>query len=583
MPEVKRVVYLLFIVVAFISCNIDEVITTELPPEIIFENDSRVYTTKINRPLTIAPLYENADNATYQWSIEGYNGNIGVVTEPSFTFTPSELGSFYVTIVVVTDYGMAEEELRVDVVEREIPVVSLAGSEYDYMITPGQELSFKPSVKETSIPTTFSWELNGNKVSDELSYTFSSDVIGEYNLKFTAENEDGSDSLTLTVIVCTPEQMPFSWTFERTVFNYAKGRSILLKPSDVVNAHGAVYTWKVEGEIVQESESCEWICALDKVGNYNVTVMATINHESSQSLMQLSQDLIVNVCPVEGTYYRGATAASSYTWNKVYEYTPAPGQFINETATGGFDGTQTTIDAALLYAEQRLTNNNWVSLGGFGGYIIVGFDHSISNSEGYDFAIQGNSFSGSSEPGIVCVMQDENGDGLPNDTWYELNASARNLATTQHDYAVTYYRPAAAGMSVAWVDNRGNSGEVEYVSQFHSQEYYYPLWIEADSYTLRGTCIESLAYDNSGNGSYWILPEQEWGYADNYSAIDCNQTGDKANNFDIDNAIDYAGNPIHLDYVDFIKVYTAVNKQCGWIGENSTEVLGFYDCNLVNQ
>lgn len=31
-------------------------------------------------------------------------------------------------------------------------------------------------------------------------------------------------------------------------------------------------------------------------------------------------------------------------------------------------------------------------LGSFGGYVIVGFDHSIPNKGGYDFAIQGNAF-----------------------------------------------------------------------------------------------------------------------------------------------------------------------------------------------
>ena len=110
------------------------------------------------------------------------------------------------------------------------------------------------------------------------------------------------------------------------------------------------------------------------------------------------------------------SGASKADWNKVYDYTPAPGQFINELKTGGFDGTQTTMEAAIAYAEKRLAQENWVSLGGFGGYIVVGFDHSIDNSGDYDLAILGNSFSGSSEPGIVWVMQDENGNGLPDDT-----------------------------------------------------------------------------------------------------------------------------------------------------------------------
>ena len=60
-----------------------------------------------------------------------------------------------------------------------------------------------------------------------------------------------------------------------------------------------------------------------------------------------------------------------------------------------------------------------MSLGGFGGYIIVGFDHSIAaRGLEYDFAIQGNAFGGagasgqSNEPGVVWVMQDDT-DHLP--------------------------------------------------------------------------------------------------------------------------------------------------------------------------
>ncbi|MBO7317359.1 MAG: hypothetical protein J6U43_01380, partial [Bacteroidales bacterium] len=281
-------------------------------------------------------------------------------------------------------------------------------------------------------------------------------------------------------------------------------------------------------------------------------------------------------------YYRAATSVSSGMSDRVYEYTPAPGQFINETKTGGFSGNETTAEAACFYAEQRFSNSQWVSLGGFGGYVVVGFDHSVENSSSYDFAVIGNSFSGSSEPGIVWVMQDENGNGQPDETWYELRGSETGLATTLGEYAVTYYRPSAAGMPVPWQDNIGNSGEIDYLADYHTQDFYYPMWVDADSYTLRGTLLEAKCFDKSGNGSYWILPEYDWGYADNFSAIDCNQKGDKANKFDISNAIDYNGNSISLQYIDFVKVQTATNAKCGWIGENSTEVCGFYDCNITN-
>jgi hypothetical protein len=213
--------------------------------------------------------------------------------------------------------------------------------------------------------------------------------------------------------------------------------------------------------------------------------------------------------------------------------------------------------------------------------MVIGFDHSIDNTGNYDFGIKGNSFKGSSEPGIVWVMQDENGNGKPDDTWYELKGSETGKETTVRNYAVTYYRPSEPQQPVQWTDSEGNSGEVDYLKQFHTQDYYYPAWITDDSYTLTGTCVQARNYDQSGNGTYWVQAEYDWGYADNFSAVDCNQKGDKANNFDISNAIDYAGNPIPLKYIDFIKVQTATNAQCGWIGENSTEVCGFYDCNIA--
>ena len=293
-------------------------------------------------------------------------------------------------------------------------------------------------------------------------------------------------------------------------------------------------------------------------------------------------------------HYRPALVDSSPNWNKVYDYTPAPGQFINETKTGGFDGTQTTPEAAIAYAESRMNevdskgnpSPNYVSLGGFGGYIVVGFDHSIDNSGGYDIGIIGNSFSGSSEPGVVWVMRDENGNGEPDDTWYELAGSETGKAETIQNYAVTYYRPSEPKQPVQWTDNQGNSGEIDYLKQFHRQDYYYPLWIEKDSYTLIGTCLEPRNYDASGNGSYWVNGEYDWGYADNFSPTDrltddANAGGAaNANHFKISDAIDAKGKPVELKFIDFVKVQCAVNSKSGWLGEVSTEVFGFYDYNL---
>lgn len=263
---------------------------------------------------------------------------------------------------------------------------------------------------------------------------------------------------------------------------------------------------------------------------------------------------------------------------KVYEYTPAPGQFINEPKMG-FDGKQTTAEAAARYAEGRLEKGLDISLGGFGGYIVVGFDHNVLNFPQYDFAVMTNAFDGSSEPAVVWVMKDENGNGLPDDTWYELAGSETGKAETIEGYAITYYRPSAPKMAVQWGDNLGVSGKIDYLPNYHTQDYYYPEWIEADSYTLVGTRLKARSYDDSGDGTYWVNPHFDWGYADNFSPEDF-IAKDRSNRFDISNAVNARGERVELDYINFVKVQSAINFQCGWIGEVSTEVRGFKDINF---
>ena len=54
-----------------------------------------------------------------------------------------------------------------------------------------------------------------------------------------------------------------------------------------------------------------------------------------------------------------------------------------------------------------------------------------------------------------------------------------------------------------------------------------------------------------------------------------------ANRFRIADAIDEQGMSVDLKFIDFVKVQTAVNSKSGWLGEVSTEVLGFYDYSMM--
>lgn len=587
MRKVLEFLFLSVIVAVASSCNIDDVITTSLPPKILLDSETGIYTVKEGREIIIAPNYELAEGAAYSWTM---NGEV-LSTSPSLRFLPEEIGSYFITIAVTTDGGSDEEEIRVDVIALEIPIVTIAGSKQQ-TVAIGTNINLNASVRNSSLETSLAWSINGEMVSGDSSYTFSADAVGNYTITATATNDDGTHSDSVEIRVLNAEDMPFVWEFASENYHIVVGRKLLITPSETSSEDSVTYRWMQVGREEPIGNDSRLIFTAESAGEYIITATATTEKESE--MITITHEFAITVYE-EGVFYRPKSGASKADWNKVYEYTPAPGQFINETKTGGFDGSQTTPEAAIAYAESRMSEvdrdgnpyPNWVSLGGFGGYIVVGFDHSIDNSGDYDIGILGNSFSGSSEPGIVWVMQDENGNGLPDDTWYELAGSETGKAETIQNYAVTYYRPSGTMMPVLWIDNLGNSGEIDYLTQFHRQEYYYPLWIESDSYTLTGTCLAPRNYDASGNGSYWVNAEYDWGYVDNFSSID-RLTGDEnttadanANHFKISNAIDFECQPIHLDYIDFVKVQVGVNAKSGWLGELSTEVCGFYDCNLI--
>lgn len=294
-------------------------------------------------------------------------------------------------------------------------------------------------------------------------------------------------------------------------------------------------------------------------------------------------EVIEVVNPDNGNVERPITSASSPFITKVFEWTPAPGQYINDFGANNFDAEITQEEAA-NWAFNRLENKSYVSLGAFGGYIITGFDHSVRNTGNYEIGVFGNAFNsakgGSNEPGILYVMKDENGNGLPDDTWYELIGSDSFTNGTIRNYAVTYYRPTENGQPVKWKDNLGNTGQIDYLGSFHNQPTYYPIWIKSDEYTLYGTCLKAKTIQNPNTGN-WENPPFDWGYADNMGLDNISIYGiSNCNRFNISDAVDKNGDFVYLDFIDFVKIQTGVCSTAGWLGEVSTEILGILDLNI---
>lgn len=263
---------------------------------------------------------------------------------------------------------------------------------------------------------------------------------------------------------------------------------------------------------------------------------------------------------------------------EIIEYTPAPGQFINTSA-------------GLPDAAESLTNEGGglVSLGGFGGYIIFRLTEPIVNDPGnpygVDFTIFGNALPHWAEPGIVSVMKDEDGNGVANETWYELAGSDHFFPGTIADYKISYTNPySEAAVDIQWGDNQGVTGYL--LKNYFQTQPYYPdpevfTNIGESKCAFSGTRIDPVL--DFSNPLQAVSYRRLFGYADNNTRIDPgnplpdnpyipgseNSGGD---GMDISWAIDAEGNYMDLDQIDFIKVHSAINANGGILGEVSTEL-----------
>ena len=285
--------------------------------------------------------------------------------------------------------------------------------------------------------------------------------------------------------------------------------------------------------------------------------------------------------------------------SRVLEYRPAPGQFVNEIPLYEDGDTEETIRSKV---EENISGKNdvMITLGGFGGYVTFGFDHTVINvKEKRDFSILGNAFyslvdvgrkGGSCEPGIVLVAFDWNQNGLPDDDeWFELAGSEYHKPETIKNYEITYFCPdpdkklfpdetgqLTDTAYIRWTDNQGETGYIE-KNKFHVQAYY-PKWVKEDQLTFRGTRLKKNAEDVSDMGTYWVQYAYDWGYVDNHP-----NDSTSLISFDIDWAVDSTGKSVELPGVDLIRVYTGVNQTCGWIGETSTEIIRAEDLHLLEE
>ena len=266
--------------------------------------------------------------------------------------------------------------------------------------------------------------------------------------------------------------------------------------------------------------------------------------------------------PVKLDRYQGEVQNKSDI-DSVCQYMPAPGQFVGEMPK--YEEGDDSLSMAGKCLE-LLQKGEMITLGGFGGYVTVRFKQTVHNLSGADFRIDGNAFEGSSEPGVVWVSADVNGNGKPDDPWYELYGSEQAAGRSTKGYTVTYTKPSASNMDTPWTGSDGREGSILY-NAYHGH-YYYPLWYDTDTKSFTGTLLPENMYQE---GTKWVMSSFEYGYVDNLSNSPENSS------FDIDLAHDSNGLPVHLDSIRFVRIQCAVIGCNRLTGEESTEVSTIYN------
>jgi hypothetical protein len=283
-------------------------------------------------------------------------------------------------------------------------------------------------------------------------------------------------------------------------YSVPQGRALVLAPVKWFIPDTATYTWTVDNAV--QGSTTEYLTLVPaSQGSYAVTVTAYVNGSPAGS----ASTTVECVAP-EGTYTRGLTGASQAASERI-GYGWAPGQYD-------------------LFPTSTL-----LGAGGFGGYSVFKFDHSIyARQEGWEINIPGNAFSGWNEPGIVWVMQDENGNGEPDDTWYELKGSETLKPATVRRYSVIYH------LNKTWESNIGGRGLIETGSGL-------------EDVIFTGTRLDDTCWYNNA-----ML-----GYVDTLGPM-----------FHLRDAIQVDGSSVVLAYIDFVRVATGMHYYHA-TGEISTE------------
>jgi hypothetical protein len=251
------------------------------------------------------------------------------------------------------------------------------------------------------------------------------------------------------------------------------------------------------------------------------------------------------------------------------------------TTTGAKTFQSPLKDFAPGQFTEQGTGHGW-SLGAVLGYQV--WDAAKNGSAITSTKITGNAFSSWSEPGIVWVQPDDNGNGIPDETWYELLGSSGNKVTRR--YALSYIRDEQSAQAeenefgqiirtIYWTDQRGRVGIIPggwpTVGDDKGIHGVAGNWVvftgtllaAADGLNLNVSSSSSL---NTGSVPAARAAGGGPGYVDAYGGYDIFYASD---------AVHADGTPAGLTGFRFVKVHTGIFEYGDAFGDRSTEIVSY--------
>ncbi len=279
---------------------------------------------------------------------------------------------------------------------------------------------------------------------------------------------------------------------------------------------------------------------------------------------------------------------------RVLEFAPAPGQFVNHP---NFSAPLRALGPPSGGGTSAPNNTSVVSLGGFGGYIVLEFDHTVIddplNPFGMDAIVFGNAYWVGGNPNrhwaecsTIEISVDENDNGLADDPWYLVPGShiidpSLQFVIKQWDDDIKdgHYPPD----DESWIPP-GRSGTWE------TEAFSLPAVVFGSSVVINPTA-KGNAEGIYGYGDYSptlvlgdldgddlvdeaaISPQEFYTTPDDPLTVGMTAGSGGGDAFDIAWAIDpITGYPADLYGFDFIRFTSAVDSVSPILGEKSAEI-----------